>query len=187
MMTDLFNKRSTKVKKSRFAMLDDVIAGNIIELKGGVIFVKMKNDRSKCWMCDNFLETYNEGHTRWIANLQVSTALLETNQICRGYTILVYNKAHATELFQLTKEDRAAYMEDLNKVAKAIYDAYHPYKMNYELLGNVVPHLHWHIIPRRESDPIELHWPIWGKDYRKVKLSDDEYREIVEEIRAHLT
>lgn len=92
---------------------------------------------------------------------------------------------NATELFQLEKEDRIAYREDLMKVAKAIYDAYHPRKINYELLGNVVPHLHWHIIPRRTTDPIELHWPIWGKDYAEVQLSHDEYRQIVSEIRTH--
>ena len=147
----------------------------------------MKEDRSKCPFCRNIDMKSKREDSRWIANLPVSTAILCDNQICRGYTILVYNKDHATELFQLTKENRVAYMEDLNKVAKAIYDAYHPYKMNYELLGNVLPHLHWHIIPRRETDPIKLHWPIWGKDYTKVKLSDNEYRKIVEEIRRHLS
>jgi len=146
----------------------------------------MKETKSECEFCKEYDLESKRKFLFWIADLQVSTAILNRNQICRGYTILYYNKNHVTELFQLTKEDRAAYMEDLNKVAKAIYDAYHPYKMNYELLGNVLAHLHWHIIPRRESDPIKLHWPIWGKDYTKVRLSDDEYRKIVEEIRVYL-
>jgi len=146
----------------------------------------MKEDKLECICCRRVNKEPDKDDPTWIANLQVSTAIVCDNQICRGYSILVYNKEHVTELFQLTEEDRAAYMEDLNKVAKAIYDAYHPCKMNYELLGNVVPHLHWHIIPRRETDPIDLHWPIWGKDYTKVTLSDDEYRKIVGEIRAHL-
>ncbi len=127
-----------------------------------------------------------EKHPRWIADLRVSTAFLSSNQICRGYTILIYNKAHVTELFHLRKEDRIAFLEDSNKMAKTINDAFKSHKMNYELLGNVVPHLHWHIIPRLKEDPIELHWPIWGKDYKEVKLSDDEYHEIVKKIRAHL-
>ena len=146
----------------------------------------MKEYDADCPFCKYIDSGYRKNHSRFIARFKTSTAILCDNQICRGYTILVYNKSHATELFQLTKEDRAAYMEDLNTVAEAIYDAYHPFKMNYELLGNVVPHLHWHIIPRRESDSIELHWPIWGKDYKKLKLSDDEYRDIVNEIRARL-
>ncbi len=143
-------------------------------------------NRKKCWMCDYFSNTHLKKQPLWIADLRVSTALVATNQICRGYTILIYNKSHKTELFQLRKKERIAYFEDLVKVAKAINDAFHPVKMNYELLGNVVPHLHWHIIPRKKSDPIELHWPIWGKDYHKVKLSDNEYRKIVGRIRKYL-
>ena len=146
----------------------------------------MTEDKSDCVFCKDVDMKSKRKNPAWIADLHVSTAFLSGNQICRGYTILVYNKAHITELFQLGEEDRIAYSEDLVKVAKAIYDAYHPYKMNYELLGNVVPHLHWHIIPRRKTDPLHLHWPIWGKDYTEVKLSDDEYRETVEEIRVHL-
>jgi diadenosine tetraphosphate (Ap4A) HIT family hydrolase len=147
----------------------------------------MKEHKSECVFCKDIDTSFKRKRPQWIADLQVSTAILCTNQICRGYTILIYNKAHITELFQLEREDRIAYSEDLVKVAKAIYDAYHPHKMNYELLGNILPHLHWHIIPRLKTDPIELHWPIWGKDYTEVKLSDDQYREIVEEIRMYLS
>jgi diadenosine tetraphosphate (Ap4A) HIT family hydrolase len=146
----------------------------------------MKENETKCPFCQDVDIDLKRKNPQWIADLQVSTALLCTNQICPGYTILIYNKGHFTELIQLNREDRIAYLEDLVKVAKAIYNAYQPHKMNYELLGNVVPHLHWHIIPRQVSDPIELHWPIWGKDYAEVKLPDDEYREIVEKIRKHL-
>jgi len=146
----------------------------------------MTEDKSDCVFCKDIDMKSKRKNPAWIADLHVSTAFLSGNQICGGYTILVCNKAHITELFQLGEEDRIAYSEDLVKVAEAIYDAYHPHKMNYELLGNVVPHLHWHIIPRRKTDPLDLHWPIWGKDYAQVKLSDDDYRGIVEEIRVHL-
>ena len=60
-------------------------------------------------------------------DLRFSTALLSPDQICRGYTILLYNQAHITELFPLGRKDRILYMEDLVNVAKAIYDAYHPH------------------------------------------------------------
>ena len=146
----------------------------------------MNESKHECPFCKYIDPNYRRDHARFITRLQVSTAILESNQICRGYSILVYNKEHVTELFQLTEKERAAYMEDLNRLARALFDAYHPHKMNYELLGNVIPHLHWHIIPRRKSDSIDLHWPIWGKDYTKVELSDDEYRGIVGEIRANL-
>ena len=146
----------------------------------------MKEQESECVFCSEVNEESRKKHPRWIADLKVSTAFLASNQICRGYTVLVYNQAHATELFQLESEELIAYSEDLVEMAKAIYDAHHPHKMNYELLGNVVPHLHWHIIPRRKTDSLDLHWPIGGKDYAEVKLSGDEYRGIIKKIRAHL-
>ena len=33
------------------------------------------------------------------------------------------------------------------------------------LLGNVVPHLRWQVIPRQKKAPIELYWTIWSKGY----------------------
>jgi diadenosine tetraphosphate (Ap4A) HIT family hydrolase len=146
----------------------------------------MKNSEQECPFCDEVKANTKSKDPRWIADLKVSTAKLASNQICRGYTILIYSKAHATELFQLGREDLTAYSEDLARVAKAIYKAYNPHKINYELLGNAVPHLHWHVIPRQKTDPIDLHWPIWGKDYRYVRLSDDEYGQIADKIRTRL-
>jgi diadenosine tetraphosphate (Ap4A) HIT family hydrolase len=146
----------------------------------------MTENELACVFCEKMDAESRRNDPRWIADLQVSTALVSDNQVCRGYTVLVYNKAHVTELFQLEREDLIAYSEDLAKVAKAIYHAYHPHKINYELLGNVVPHLHWHIIPRQKTDPVDSNWPIWGRDFKKVRLSDNEYSRIIEEIRRHL-
>ncbi|MBU7011233.1 MAG: HIT domain-containing protein [Theionarchaea archaeon] len=55
-----------------------------------------------------------------------------------------------------------------------------------ELLGNTVPHLHWHVIPRRKTGPLKLQWPIWGKDYAEVTVSEGECRQIAEKIQEHL-
>jgi diadenosine tetraphosphate (Ap4A) HIT family hydrolase len=148
--------------------------------------LKMGEDESKCAFCENAATELRKQDPSWIADLQVSTAFLARNQICRGYTILVFNRAHVTELFQLDRKDLMAYSEDLVTIAGAIHAAYNPDKMNYELLGNVVPHLHWHVIPRQKTDPIDRRWPIWGKDYAEVRISNDECGEIVEEIRKHL-
>ena len=37
-------------------------------------------------------------------------------------------------------------------VAQAVYNVFKPDKMNYELLGNGCPHIHWHLFPRRKGD-----------------------------------
>lgn len=80
-------------------------------------------------------------------------------QFYHGYCVLV-TKTHARELFDLATEERAALFEELTLAAKAIHLAVTPLKMNYELLGNQVPHLHWHLFPRFESDPEKLQ-PAW--------------------------
>jgi diadenosine tetraphosphate (Ap4A) HIT family hydrolase len=146
----------------------------------------MGSNEASCSFCERSKDEARKAHPRWIADLQVSTAVVSSNQICRGYTILFYNKGHATELFQISNQDRQAFMEDLVRVSEAIYKAFTPHKMNYELLGNTVPHMHWHVIPRQKTDPLLLEWPIWGKDYAKVHLTDEEYREIGSRIREHL-
>ena len=141
---------------------------------------------SACLLCEEVREEFRKDSPYWIADLRVSTAFAARNQVCRGYVMLVYNVAHVTELYHMDREDRIAFMDDLVDIAGAVDRAYKPHKMNYELLGNLVPHLHWHIIPRRRSDRIDLAQPVLGKDYAEVRLSPEEYAEIIAEIRAHL-
>jgi diadenosine tetraphosphate (Ap4A) HIT family hydrolase len=140
-----------------------------------------------CEMCDDFGAPGRRLQPGWIADLDVSTAVVARNQAFRGYTILVYNRGHATELYELSKEERSAFMEDLARIARAIHDAYHPIKINYELLGNLEPHLHWHVIPRRREDPIDPRYPVWGQTYEDVMPTDQDYRKIALEIREHIT
>jgi len=104
-----------------------------------------------------------------LRELTSSLVFLEQHQIYRGYCLVVC-KRHVEELFQLTEEERVQFCEDMNRVAEAVYRALKPRKINYELLGNKVPHLHWHVIPRYESDQIP-EWPIWTSKYRRQTQS----------------
>jgi diadenosine tetraphosphate (Ap4A) HIT family hydrolase len=88
-----------------------------------------------------------------------SVALLGTHQYYRGYCVLICRQ-HATELSGLDNPVRQAYLEEMCVLARAIELAFRPHKLNYELLGNQVPHLHWHLFPRSSSDPQRLQ-PVW--------------------------
>jgi diadenosine tetraphosphate (Ap4A) HIT family hydrolase len=57
--------------------------------------------------------------------------------------------------------------------------------MNYELLGNQVPHIHWHLVPRLPADP-DLRSPIWRVDHRPAPLAPAAARERIERIRRAL-
>ena len=88
-----------------------------------------------------------------------SVALLGTSQYYVGYCLLIARR-HATELSQLSDLERRAYLDEMCLLARAIEECFRPKKLNYELLGNQVPHLHWHLFPRYEHDPDHLR-PVW--------------------------
>lgn len=87
-----------------------------------------------------------------------SVAFLGPWQFYTGYCILV-SREHATELSRLGPH-RAAFLEEMALLAEAVGACFRPHKLNYELLGNVVPHLHWHVFPRSADDPERLQ-PVW--------------------------
>ena len=88
-----------------------------------------------------------------------SVALLGTWQYYHGYCVLVA-RTHAAELSQLHPQERMGYLDEMCRLAHVLETCFQPRKMNYELLGNQVPHLHWHLFPRRTDDPDALK-PVW--------------------------
>jgi diadenosine tetraphosphate (Ap4A) HIT family hydrolase len=88
-----------------------------------------------------------------------SVAFLGPWQFYHGYCLLV-SRSHATELSRLGDAERGAYLDEMCLLARAIEGACRPHKLNYELLGNQVPHLHWHLFPRSADDPDALR-PVW--------------------------
>jgi diadenosine tetraphosphate (Ap4A) HIT family hydrolase len=88
-----------------------------------------------------------------------SVALLGQWQFYHGYCLLI-SRRHATELHHLLEDERRGYLDEMCWLAAAIEDCFRPHKLNYELLGNQLPHLHWHLFPRYRDDPEALH-PVW--------------------------
>jgi diadenosine tetraphosphate (Ap4A) HIT family hydrolase len=87
-----------------------------------------------------------------IIDCGLSTAYLHDDQYFPGWTVLVLNR-HATELFELQAAERATLMDEVARVAQALAQEFQAMKVNYALLGNQLPHIHWHVIPRRADDP----------------------------------
>jgi diadenosine tetraphosphate (Ap4A) HIT family hydrolase len=86
-------------------------------------------------------------------------AFLGPWQFYHGYCILVA-RTHATELSRLNDAERREHLDEMCLLARAIEETFRPSKLNYELLGNQVPHLHWHLFPRDAADP-ETRSPVW--------------------------
>ena len=60
-------------------------------------------------------------------------------------------------------------------VAEAVFRAFTPYKMNYELLGNTDEHMHWHLFPRRKTDK-KADTAVWSvpKEERSNRSTEEE-------------
>jgi diadenosine tetraphosphate (Ap4A) HIT family hydrolase len=116
-----------------------------------------------------------------IVELDHCFVMLNRDQFFPGYTF-AFTKSHVTELFHLDREVRTAVMEEVTVTAGALYKLFKPAKMNYELLGNMVPHMHWHLVPRFADDPL---WPrpIWSEPHDEVILTPAEYAGRIDSIR----
>ena len=119
-----------------------------------------------------------------IVELGETLVSLNRDQFFPGYCF-VYTKNHVTELFHLDEVVRNRVMAEVNAVARALYNAFAPDKINYELLGNMAPHMHWHILPRFATDPL---WPRphWSEPHQELILSPEETAARIELIRSHL-
>jgi diadenosine tetraphosphate (Ap4A) HIT family hydrolase len=114
----------------------------------------------------------------------LSTLILQEDQFFEGYCLLA-SKRHLTELFELSPLDYKVLMEELSRVGKALKEEFSADKINYALLGNQVPHMHWHIIPRHKTDAL---WPdpIWARPHEKRLLNQADYTKLIERIRKRL-
>ena len=74
-------------------------------------------------------------------------------------------KAHAKEMTDLAEAERARLMGIVYAVEALLRELLVPEKINLASFGNVVPHLHWHVIPRFFDDP---HFPnsVWSARVR---------------------
>lgn len=123
-----------------------------------------------------------------VARLAASSWYLPKNQSYRGHGILVFDPRHATRLDQLTSAEWQAYAADLHHATRAIVAVCKPDHLNVESLGNLMPHLHWHVIPRYKNDG---RWgqPIWAPDVNEQpdrRLSPDEHARLLATLRVAL-
>jgi diadenosine tetraphosphate (Ap4A) HIT family hydrolase len=105
-----------------------------------------------CAMCDDGRPDDNGFGLRILAASR-SDAYLQREGFHRGYVVVIHRgDRHVTELTDLPADEAQAYWQDVLRVAQAVSDFYRPLKMNLMVLGNALPHLHTHVVPRYEGD-----------------------------------
>ena len=103
---------------------------------------------------------FRRGEDPWgVARLATGTVRLGLHQYQRGLTFFVAERCVA-ELHELPRDERDRHLSEMADVAAAVFRAFGPRKLNYEALGNTVPHLHWWLVPRFADDPLPK-GPVW--------------------------
>ena len=137
--------------------------------------------KSGCFYCDNCEPLFSL--MTEVCTLKASLVFLFLDQKNPGRCVVQY-KEHKTELFQLTREERADFMDDVAAVAQAVWKLYQPQKINYATYGDTVPHLHVHVVPKTEGGVS------WGGPFSdqlpKVFLSEEEQAKAIADLRAEL-
>ena len=125
-------------------------------------------------------------HSDFIAELPRSWLVLGDAQFYRGYCVLLA-KRHVSEIHLMPRGEAHELLDEMLAVGKAVTAVVHPLKLNYECLGNLEPHVHWHVFPRFADDSMRLS-PVWlrSESERKLALSPSDRGALISSIRAEL-
>ena len=123
-----------------------------------------------CLICERIKLIKQNKNPFFVKELQTGFVVLGDHQFYKGYTLFL-SKQHKKELHELDQKEKIEFLTEMSQVAQAVYEAFSPDKLNYELLGNTENHLHWHIFPRYANDP-EPNKPIWVID-PKIRYADN--------------
>lgn len=125
-----------------------------------------------CPICDAV--ALGHRHPSFIAELPHSLVVLSDNQGPRGWSTLLL-KHHAEHLDDLPRHTQLELFDEVARVAHAIRLVFptsgkdaRPPRINYECLGNLVHHVHWHVIPRHADDPTPTK-AVWGWDQAALR------------------
>lgn len=114
----------------------------------------MKNDCVFCAIAAGEIPSFK------VYEDELVLAYLDINPFSEGHT-LVIPKAHTTGLLDTPEETLAVLLARVKKVAAHIKtalgcDGFHILQNNGAAAGQTVGHIHFHIVPRRNGDPIEF-------------------------------
>ena len=123
---------------------------------------------------------------RVIARMQSGWAVLGEPQILRGYCLLLPDPVVA-DLNALSGEQRRQFLDDMARLGDGVLAVTGAERINYEILGNVEPALHAHVIPRHASEDADLRKkPVWLHDWTTASPVDAAAIELGRLIAARL-
>jgi len=110
--------------------------------------------------------------TRVVARMPSGWAVLGDPQILPGYCLLLPDPV-VSDLNALSGESRRQFLDDMARLGDAVLRETGAERINYEILGNVEPALHAHVIPRYPTEPPEKRTkPVWLHDWDAAQPFD---------------
>jgi diadenosine tetraphosphate (Ap4A) HIT family hydrolase len=88
--------------------------------------------------------------------------LVAVDDVLHPFFLRVIWQDHVREMTELASPDRDQFMQAVYQAESLLRATLQPTKINLASLGNLVPHLHWHIIARFDDDP-HFPKPIWSQ------------------------
>ena len=123
-----------------------------------------------------------EKTTHYITDLKLCQVRLQDNRKF-PWIMLIPKRKRVGQILDLNRKDQIQLMDEIQYCSKIMKKNFKCVNLNVEKVGNIVPQLHIHIIPRHKKDPT---WPlsIWvikGKPYTKVALASilDKLKKII--------
>jgi diadenosine tetraphosphate (Ap4A) HIT family hydrolase len=136
-----------------------------------------------CVICDA-LGHGDSDHWVHAADGECTETYLDRSSRIRGYCLAVWSRGHVAEPTELAAAAATAYWQEVLELGRAVVNAFDPVKINYFTLGNTVPHLHTHIVPRYIDDPAPGGPLSWDQVVGSSTFSEEQLREQASAIRV---
>ena len=135
-----------------------------------------------CPMCEHGRPEETEYGARFFAG-EVSDAYLQKAAIQRGYSVVIWRGRHVAEPTELSPDEASQYWLELLEAGRRLERVLEPVKLNYDVLGNSLPHLHTHVIPRYAEDP-KPGWPFPFPEDEPGSIDEEAFRRDVKALRG---
>lgn len=116
---------------------------------------------STCLACARINSIKQGVNPYFILELAHTFVVAEDFQRYPGYCLLLM-KSHIEHLVELPAAEQQGVFAEVAMVSQAVWQEFQPRRLNYECLGNSLPHVHWHVVPRYEWDPDPAN-TIWSR------------------------
>jgi diadenosine tetraphosphate (Ap4A) HIT family hydrolase len=130
-----------------------------------------------CPMCEQGRPEETAHGARFFTG-EVADAYLQKANIQRGYSVVIWRGRHVAEPTELSADEASQYWLEVLEAGRRI-ERLEPVKLNYDVLGNSLPHLHTHVVPRYADDP-RPGWPFPFPEDEPGSIDEGEFRRDLE-------